>query len=246
MLRSMLSLIDYNIRAVDGDIGTVDDFYFDDQSWMVRYLVVDTGGFLSSRKVLLSTAALGEPEWVDQTFPVRHSREEVEQSPDISTERTVSRQQEESLHTYYRWLPYWVGAFGAPTMQPYPLPPTEPVEVAELEQQSSDNHLRGFREVKTYGVRAVDGDIGRIEDFIVDDTQWGLKMFVIDTGHWLRGKQVLLATEWIEKISYDEKRVVVNLKRATIEDSPEYDPATPVNKEFELRLYDYYGRPRQP
>ena len=246
MLRSMLSLIDYNIRAVDGDIGTVDDFYFDDQSWMVRYLVVDTGGFLSSRKVLLSTAALGEPEWVDQTFPVRHSREEVEQSPDISTERTVSRQQEESLHTYYRWLPYWVGAFGAPTMQPYPLPPTEPVEVAELEQQSSDNHLRGFREVKTYGVRAVDGDIGRIEDFIVDDTQWGLKMFVIDTGHWLRGKQVLLATEWIEKISYDEKRVVVNLKRATIEDSPEYDPAAPVNEEFELRLYDYYGRPRQP
>ncbi|MCX5770757.1 MAG: PRC-barrel domain-containing protein [Candidatus Hydrogenedentes bacterium] len=242
----MLSLIDYNIRAADGDIGTVDDFCFDDQSWVVRYLVVDTGGFLSSRKVLLSTAALGEPEWVDQTFPVKHSREEVEESPDISTERAVSRQQEADLHAYYRWLPYWGGGLGAPAAQPYPLPLTELLEAGEPGEPPKDNHLCRFREVATYGVRAVDGEIGRVEDFIVDDTQWTLKMFVVDTGHWLRGKQVLLATEWIDQVSHDEKRVVVNLKRAAIEDSPEYDPAAPVNEEFELRLYDYYGRPRQP
>ncbi len=246
MLRSMLSLIDYNIRAVDGDIGTIDDFYFDEQSWTVRYLIVDTGGFLSSRKVLIATTALGEPEWVDQTFPVRHTREEVEQSPDISIEKPVSREQEENLHTYYRWLPYWGGGFGGPVTPAYPLPVNQPVETLEPEQQLRDNHLRTFHEVATYTVRAIDGDIGRVQDFIVDGAQWALKMFVVDTGRWLRGKEVLLDTGRIQNISYDEKSVAVNLKRADVEDSPEYDPAAPVNEEFELRFYDYYGRPRQP
>lgn len=243
MLRSMVSLIDYNIRAVDGDIGTVDDFYFDDQSWVLRYLVVDTGGFLSSRRVLVSTAALGEPEWVDQTFPVNHTREEVENSPEIDMDKPVSREQEESLHTYYRWLPYWGGAFGAPVAQPYPMPVAEPAE-AEAKAEEQGNHLRSFREVTTYRVQAVDGEVGQVEGFIIQDSDWSMKMFVVDAGGWLRGRQVLLATEWIDRVSYVDKLVSVNLKRATIEAAPEYDPAEPVNEEFEVRLYDYYGRPR--
>ena len=242
MLRSLLSL-DYKIRAVDGDIGSVHDWYFDDQSWKVRYLVVDTGGFLM-RKVLLSTASLGEPQWTERVFPVKHTREEVKNSPNIDTEKPVSRQHERDLHTYYEWMPYWGGPVGAPVMHPIPLSVEEPQEKPD-ENTEEENHLRSFREVSSYAVRAVDGKVGQVEDFIVDDSEWVIKMLVADTGSWLRGRRVLLATGSVEDISYPEKSVAVNLRRETVENSPEFDPAEPVNEELELRLYDYYGRPKQ-
>ena len=107
MLRTINDLEDYAIRATDGDIGHVKDVYFDDETWVVRYLVVDTGTWLSSRKVLLSPIAIGQPNWTDKVLPASITKDQVENSPDINTKKPVSRQQEIRLLEYYGYPYYW-------------------------------------------------------------------------------------------------------------------------------------------
>lgn len=240
MLRSLNGLLGYNLEALDGSIGSVSDFYFDDTDWALRYLVVDTGTFLPGRKVLIVPAALGRPDWATRLFPVNHTKDEIKKSPDIALDQPVSRQVESELHEYYHWAPYWTPGFPSPSM-PAPVPPKRHAEVPE--EGRFDPHLRSLKEVTGYHVACTDGDIGHVDDFIAEITGWYLKMFVVDTRNWLPGKHVLLANEWIERVAWDEKKVHVTLPRETVKGAPTFDPTDPVNEEFEARLYDYYGRP---
>jgi hypothetical protein len=245
MLRSLTALYGYTVLATDGDIGKVHDFYFHDDSWKVRYLVVDTGHWLPGRKVLVPPRALGRPNWAGLNFPVALTREQVKQSPDIDAERPISRQQETELHTHYGWPAYWIdpgiGPWPAITpLIPIPAPP-EPSDTEAAEHV--DRHLRSVREVRGYHIHASDGDMGHVEDCIADDALWVIRYLVVDTGNWLPGKQVLVSPQWLKEISYMDRSVHVNLTRENIRHCPEFHPAAPVNREYEERLYDYYGRP---
>jgi hypothetical protein len=234
MFRSVKSLYGYTIQARDDDIGKVHEFYFDDELWTIRYLVVDTGGWLLGRHVLLSTVAAGQPKWEKQTFPVVLTKEQVEHSPPISTDKPVSRQMEESLHSYYHWVPYWSGAGIAVT-----------AAAAEREKREPrDPHLRSTRQVTGYHLHATDGEIGHVEDFIVEDETWVIRYMVVNTRNWLPGRSVLVSPTWVDRISWAGRLVYLDLDRETIRNSPEFDPSAPVNREYELRLYDYYGRPK--
>ncbi len=239
MLRSMKSVFGYHIQATDGSIGRVHDFYFDDASWTARYLVADTGKWLPGRRVLLSPAALDEPAWETATLPVRLTRQQIQNSPDVSTDEPVSRQKEMELSQYYTWPIYW----GAPEIGPAMVPP--PVaEHPPAEKQHGDPHLRSAREVIGYTVHARDGEIGHVEDFISDDKSWILRYLVTDTGKWVAGKKVLIAPQWVSTIRWEDQAIHVDLDREGVRNSPPYDPHEPVNREHEIRLYDYYGRPR--
>ncbi len=245
MLRSIKELHGYTIHAADGPIGKAHDFYFHDDTWKVRYLVVDIGHWLPGRKVLLAPPAFGKPNWEHSTFPVALTREQVEKSPDIDTDKPVSRQQEIELHNHYGWPAYWIdpGTGTWPAVTPMiPIPPAVPSETATTEE-GGDSHLRSTREIAGYHIHARNGDLGHVGDFIVDDEPWAIRYVVVHTGKWLPGKKVLVATEWVEELSYPERRVSVNLTRAAVEKSPEFDPAAGVNRQYEERLYDYYGRP---
>src|ERR1035437_3233704 len=103
MLRNINSLIGHKIHATDGVLGKVDEFYFGDKTWNIRYMVVETGNWLLGRKVLISPAALKAPDWDSKTFPVSLTREQVRTSPDIDTKKTVSRQHEIELQKHYAW-----------------------------------------------------------------------------------------------------------------------------------------------
>lgn len=247
MLRSVNELLGYTIRATDGDIGNVHDFYFDDQSWVIRYLVVETDNWLAGRSVLISPVALGLPEWQQQVLPVQLTQKQVKNSPSIDLDKPVSRQMEEKLHVYYGWLPYWK------TGKPYLVEPREPgpLPLGTAELETSDNliehddpHLRSVEEVTGYQVQARDGDIGQLEQLIADDEAWIVRYLVADTGEWLANKRVLLSPKWIESLDWVEREVIVDLSQHMVENSPEFDPSAPVNREYEARLYDYYGRPR--
>jgi hypothetical protein len=240
MLRSLNGLLGYNIEALDGTIGTVYDFYFDEIDWALRYLVVDTGMLLSGRKVLIVPAALGQPDWATRLFPVNHTEDEIKASPGINLDQPVSRKSESALHEYYQWAPYWAPGFPSPSM-PAPIPP-KPLERVP-EEGRRETHVRSLREITGYHVACTDKDIGHVDDFIAEIGSWHIKMVVVDTRNWLPGKHVLLAIEWIDRLARDTKKVHFNLPAATVKDAPAYDPTEPVNEEFEAQLYDYYGRP---
>ncbi len=242
MLRSVKELLGYQVQAMDGELGKVDDFYFEDREWTIRYLVVDTGEWLANRKVLIYSFALEHPSWAQRKFPIHFSKDMVKKSPPIDLAKPVSRQQEVELFEYYKWMPYW----GPEHSEHPPIPEEERAEKVE-ESRNTETHssyiLRSFNEVKGYSIHAQDGDIGHLEDLIVDDDEWELRYFVVDTRNWMPAKQVLLAIEWANKIQWMEKKFHVDLPKEVIKESPDFDSTMPVNREFEIRLYDYYGRP---
>ncbi|MFZ5825054.1 MAG: PRC-barrel domain-containing protein [Bacillota bacterium] len=220
----------------------------DDQSWTVRYVVADTGSWLVSKRVLIAPEALSEPDWAGMVFPVKITREQVENSPDVDTAMPVSREKELEYRRHFRWPAYWPAPGIGQVTHPVPLG-REGVVVAERppkappEKKETSSHLRSISEVKGYGIMAVDGALGHVEDFVVDDETWAVRYLVVDTRNWLPGKKVLVATDWIDWVSWEEKQVRIDLTRQQIQDAPEYDPRAPVNREYEVRLYDYYGRP---
>ena len=243
MLRSTKDLRGYAIRASNGVIGKVYGLYFDDLAWIVRYLVVDTGNWLPGRQVLLWPGVLGQPDWDTQSLPVGLSKEQVEHSPHISTDEPVSRQMEVDLHTYYGWTPYWRGGLPVPGLGAAAAAEMIASSAEERDEGDSDPHLRSTREVIGYHIQARDGEIGHVEDFVVDDEAWFIRYLVIDTRNWLPGRKVLVAPAWAEQVNWVERKVYVDLGRETIKSSPEFDPSMPVNREYEARLYDFYGRP---
>jgi len=258
MLRSVKTLQGYTIRATDGELGQADQFLFDDQTWTIRYLVVDTGGWLTQRLVLVSPIAIKAARWDEQVIDVELTRQQIEQSPDIDADQPVSRQKEEEYFQYYNYQPYWrgTGLWGAGTypaaaaypVYPYAAPPAVPpppdhAEQAPAREERGDPHLRSTREVIDYTIEASDGELGHVEDFIVDDETWSLRYLVVDTRNWLPGKKVLVAPRWISDISWGDMRVSVDLPRETIKQAPAFDPSQSISREYEARLHEHYGRP---
>jgi hypothetical protein len=244
MLRSVKELHGYVVHATDGDIGRVHEFLFDDQTWDIRYLVCDIGVWLPGRHVLLSPAALERPHYETQMFPVTLTKERVKDSPDIDTDKPVSRQQETALHHYYGWPVYWGAIEPAGGPAAIPVPPAAVASAEMLAGPMGDPHLQSTQDVLDYYIQARDGDLGHVADFIVDDETWTIRYMVIDTRNWWPGKKVLVAPPWITEIDWGEARVHVDMTQTEIKSSPEFDPAAPVNREYEERLFDYYGRPK--
>lgn len=245
MLRSLDSLLGYGIQATDGPIGTVKDFLFDDQAWVIRYMVADTGKWLPGRKVLVVPSAFDHPEWDRQSFPVKLNRRQVEDGPDIGEDQPVSRQHESDLHHHFEWDPYWLAYIGAEGAAPIP-PATVLGHAPEPERPATtggDQRLRSAKEVEGYHVKATDGEVGHVEDFVLDDDGWVVRYVIVDTRNWLPGKKVLVSPEWFDAVSWADQKVMVDLTREAIRNSPAYDPTKPINREDEGALYDYYGRP---
>lgn len=248
MLRSVNSLIGYTIRASDGDLGKVIEFFFDDETWAIRYLVVKTAGWLSGRKVLVSPVALGEADWESRALRVSLTMAQVRASPEIDTEIPISRQYERRLYGHYRWPVYWgsgvaTGGMFMPSSPVLSFEATAPTEEAPAEPEGEQFHLRSTHSVAGYHVAAIDGDIGHVEDYIIDDQSWLVRFLVVDTRNWLPGRRVLIAPQWVKRVAGRVAEVTVDLSREAIKGSPEFDPTQPVNLDYEGRLHDYYGRP---
>ena len=253
MLRSMKALDGFTIGATDGDIGTVNECYFDDVSYTVRYIVVDTGRWLPGRKVLLSPIAVRKMDWAEKRLTAVLTKAQVEKSPDIDTDKPVSRQHETAYYGYYGYAPYWTGDYlwGA---SPYPYlgagPAMSAADLARAQRWSweakeqEDPHLRSVRAVTGYHLQATDGEIGHVADFFVDDQSWTIRYMLVDTTNWWAGKKVLVAPSWIGRVDWLESKVHVTVTRAQIKTSPEYDPARPVERPYETQLYDHYKVPR--
>jgi uncharacterized protein YrrD len=248
MRRNVKNLAGFSMGATDGEFGKVDEFYFDDETWTIRYLIVKTGGWLFGRKVLISPTALKEPDWENKIFPVNLTKEQIKNSPDIDTERTVSRQQEIELYSHYGW-PYYgpvgvgfYGGMGFSGMAESRTPFEERILAASDQKEPVDPHLRSTNEVTGYGIHATNGKIGDVEDFIIDDQSWNVHFLVVDTGHWFPGKKVLISPKWINKVKWEDSSVYVDITVNAVKNSPEYDPSVPLPETYENEFYRYYGK----
>lgn len=253
MLRSVEELYGYTLRATDDTIGSVHDFLIADESWKIRYVVVDTGTWLPGRKVLISPEAFGNPDWSSMMVPVKLTRDQVKNSPDINTEMPVTREQETALREHYDWPLYW-GGWMAPagTTAYWPSPaelhripqPAAPRGTAVETAAPVERHLRSTREISGHHIQATDAEIGHVHDFAMDDEDWTIRYLIVDTRNWIPGRKVLIATAWVEGIDWNERKVDVGLTKEGVKNSPEFDPDAPVNRHYEETLYDYYGRPK--
>lgn len=246
MLRQARQLSTLAVTAWDGAVGEIEDFYFDDLAWTVRYLVVRTKEWLDGRRVLLIPGAIKEIKWSEASILLDLSREQVGNSPPVEAEAPLSRQYEIDLHNYYNWPYYWsnIGPLGVggPTLD-QPVPAATAALAYAVDEEAENRHLRSMEEVVGYEVAASDGNAGTVKDFVINTENWAIFYMLIDTSNWLQAeRQVLLAPTWVEKIEWTTERFTVDVTRALLKQSPQFDPADLIEREYEKRLFEHFGR----
>jgi len=260
MLRDMKEIEGLAIHATDGVLGHVRDFYFDDDSWVVRYFVVETGLGHANRRSLISPMAMGAPEWSEKRIPAGLTQKQVRDAPDIDTDKPVSRQHEIGYAGYYGYPDYWGGGglWGAGM---YPDVLQGGLDLATANQgnqrarrlpgharrdrgearRENDLHLRSANAVMRYYVHATDGDIGHVQGILVEEKTWAIRYIIVNTSNWWLGHDVLIAPEWIDDVYWAESKLMVGLTRDSIKTAPEYDSKVPITREHEKILHAFYG-----
>jgi hypothetical protein len=222
MLRSIKQLYGDKLVALDGEIGHVKDFYFDDKSWGVRYVVADTGSWLTERLVLVSPHSLGRLVQAGKALRVNLTRKQIEDCPSMESHKPVSRQYEEEYHRFYGWPYYWQGdalwGMSNVPMMALPSKPSAPASGAQPERP--DARLRSALAITGYHLQATDGITGHVCDFMMDDQSWGIGQLVVKTGRRLSGKEVQIPTARVDRIAYESSTIFVNLTSEAVEQSP--------------------------
>jgi uncharacterized protein YrrD len=246
MLHKTKTLEKYKLDSLDGEMGRVKDFYFDDEHWTIRYLVADTGDWLRGRAVLISPHALVAAIKKEEHIAVDLTKRQIEESPSMSSDKPVSRQFEMAYHGYYGWGAYWGGPMlWGLSPYPYPTSPEAPAESSPRpadDESERDPHLRSTHEVTGYHIQATDDEIGHVEDFVIDDVNWAIRYLIVDTRNWWPGKKVLIAPKWIDRVSWSDSKVFVNLTREAVKLAPEYTADTLLNRDYEASLHAHYER----
>ena len=262
MLNAISSLTGFEIKATDGTLGTVSDFLFDDSTWKVRWMVVDTGRWLTGRKVLVHPSAVIAAEYGARELRVGLTKAQVEDSPDIRQDSPVSQQMQSNLYNYYGGDPLWgggmfggaydgsmygggMGAIASPLSAPayFGTAAVKEAERGDADIDQRDPHLRSIAEVSGYHVHASDGDIGHIQDFLIDNVSWGVRYLIVDTSNWWVGQHVLISPYAVKSVDWSERHVRLDLTREKIKSSPSWNPDDTINGEFERRLHNHYDWP---
>ncbi len=242
MLRSLKDLENFSLHDKDGEIGKIENFYINAYEWKVRYVVIDLETWQEGRRALLSTVALEKPIESEKAIPVSLTRDMLKSSPEIDVQKPITRQEEINLHNYYEWPFYWEGA----GLAAYPLAQmaSDVNEKLTAQEDQNDPHLHSFSDLVGYTLQARDGEIGKVDDFIVEDENWNVDYLVVETGGLLDNRKVLVSPSWVKDVQWVESRLLIDLARETIKNSPEYNDSIQMDDDYESKLDDYYKRNR--
>ena len=251
MLRRLEEMLGADVVATDGSVGTLHDVLMDDETWTVRYVAVDTGLWLG-RVVLASPIAIEWPDWQGRKIPLALTRAEIENSPDLLSRPRFTRDEEREFAAYYGYPFYWggphlwgwaerPGAMNATPPDGY-IPPSA-LEADATGIDALTTSIYNGKDIRGYHIHALDGEIGHVDDFIIDEASWSVRYLQIDTSNWIGGKTVLLATPWVQRIDPADGKIHVEVTKERIENSPQFDPGKVIDRVFEERLHQHYGLP---
>lgn len=233
MLRATRQIRGDKLGATDGEIGHIKDFYFDDVNWVVRYVVADTGSWLPGRLVLVSPHSIERLYQGGKTLLVNLTREQIEKSPPIDAHKPVSRQYEEEFYRYYGWPYYWEGSavwgmsgFPILTERSEPFHGEQRRNSPPESQKTADSHLRSVETIIGYKVEPGAASVGYVEDFLLDDQSWSLRHVVVNLGSWRSNRKVLISPTEIQRISWNESKVILKLTKAAVLDLPDLVPTS--------------------
>lgn len=248
MLNKAKIMKNYTLNCQDGEIGKVKDFYFDDQSWLIRYLIINTGNWLTGRQVLVSPHSILSVNTDEEYITVNLTKSQIEDSPVLESDKPVSNQFQEEFRGYYGYPIFasGMGYGGIGRGLVLPKTPIKPEGEEVIKKTEDDNewdpNLRSTHSVTGYHIKAIDDTIGHIDDFIIDDQKWEIQYLVIDTKNWLPGRKVLISPKWIEDVSWSEAKVFVTLKGEEVKSSPEYKEEITLDRDYETSLHKHYKR----
>jgi hypothetical protein len=246
MLYRLEKLIGASVHASDGEVGKIKDFYFDNLRWTVRYLVLDTGGWLEDRQILISPFTIDYIDVKKNVVYARLSKERIEGSPRIDTDMPVSRQHEVELGTYYGYPGYWGGSMLWGDL-PFPQIPADPVMVGNQyvddKIAQGDPHLHSVNEVIGYHLKVMDGEIGHLQDFLIEEESWAIRYMIVNTRNWWPGKDVVIPPQWSKAIDWSERVVRLDLTQENVKSAPEYDDSIVLSRVYEEKLHQHYDRP---
>ena len=251
MLVAISALTNYSVDATDGRVGTVKDFLFDDRDWRIRWMAVDARTWLTGRKVLVHPSAIKQADHERERLGVALTKAQVESSPNVHSDEPVSMQMESRLHDHYGWDPEWGSNYfaGGTLAAPLGVPPLfssaaiHRSDRTTSEPDAGDPHLRSFAEVTGYHIHASDGEIGHVDDFLVDDASWDIRYFLVDTRNWWLGQHVLLAPYAVREITWPDQRIWLNVDRSQVKASPPWDPFKMIDEAYAQGLHRHYGWP---
>ena len=243
MLHKAKTLKGYLLENREGEkIGSVREFFFDDRHWTIRYLVAETPHWWTGREVLLSPYAVMAVNRNEEDIVVDLTKKQVEESPSWESDRPVTRQFEENYYGYYGWPPYWEGAHAWGDSPYLARDRIKARGAAHAADPAWDPHLRSTHDVGGYHIQATDGEIGHVEDFIIDDETWAIRYLIVGTRNWWPGKTILVSAQWIDRVSWLDSEIFFNVSRETIKRSPAYTDASLLNRDYEAELHRHYVR----
>jgi len=241
MLVKVKELSGYKLYSLNGDIGAVQEFYFDDKFWTIRYLVANSGNWLTGRQVLISPYALVDVRRDTKRISINLSMNQIEESPSLDSDKPVSKQFEEAYYGYYGWPVYWGGPY---MWGSYPYLERDRKDWLEATRIDDvwDPNLRSTSEVSGYHVQASDGAVGHVDDFIIDDETWAIRYLIIGIKNWWPGEKLLVSPRWINRVSWSDKKVFMDLSQDAIKNSPKYSDDALLTRDYEDKLHRHYNR----
>ena len=245
MLRTLSSLYRYTLHTREGELGNIADAYFEDETWVIRYLVVDLNRWLPGRKVLVPPAIAERPKDETGQLPVEMTRESVRTAPDFKTEQPVSRQLEDRLHSFFGWQPYWAGEpEGGQTSPRVPsgdeMTGDREADSTPKEAPTGNPNLRSARDLIGYKIEAATQPVGTLTDLLVDDESWMVRYLVIDVGQPDTTRQVVIAADTVEKVDWHQFAIFLDLERDSVERAPSFEAAPVLPEALERQLERHF------
>jgi sporulation protein YlmC with PRC-barrel domain len=240
MVYKLRKLFGMHIRASDGEIGKIKDIYFDDHSWTIRYLVVETGGCFDDRQVLISPISVSSIDWDNRLVHVKLTVLQVKASPPIATDKPVSRQHEADHFDHYGYPYYWTDP-SIWVRATYPVSPTRSTPVARNSpgirgEAPLDPQLRSAKEITGYRLQTTAEAMGHVNDFLLDCATWAIRYLVVDCRNWLPAKYVVITPSWIKAVEGEHRILHVEVSPDGVKGAPELHSAAEFPRAHEALL----------